>query len=469
MSEPPVARVDPAPRWTPIWLVPIVALAVALFLGWQAWGARGTTITIAFPEGFGLKAGDTLRHRGIVAGEVSQVAYTAELDGVTVDLVLDQGAIDLARVGSRFWVVRPSFGWAGITGLETLIGDRYLAVLPGDGPAQRHFVGLDQPPIAEALQPGLDITLEGEARGSLSPGSPVTFRRIQVGSVLAISLASDGRSVQVSARVRQEYAALVQPGTKFWETSGLGLDVGITGASFHLESLESLVRGGVSLATPAGPGERVSTGHRFTLHDRPEPAWLDWRPSVPIGHSQLPVGSPVPHPRRASLSWTEGRLWDDTEVREGWVLAVPGALLCPADLLEIPEDAHEGSVSLELGGVRISLDAQGPEVQTPQAGLGLVSLPEGLDVEPWPRSMQRVPENGPEDCVLVLDPGSPPLSLAPGGFEATDDGWLIDGSLPVDQRWHGAPALARVDGRLVGVVLVDSSGARVIPLQRPLP
>jgi hypothetical protein len=61
------------------------------------------------------------------------------------------------------------------------------------------------------------------------------------------------------------------------------------------------------------------------------------------------------------------------------------------------------------------------------------------------------------------------LSLAPGGLDAQDDGWHIDRALPLDARWHGAPVLAREDGRLIGIVLVEAEGARVIPLPKLLP
>jgi len=147
------------------------------------------------------------------------------------------------------------------------------------------------------------------------------------------------------------------------------------------------------------------------------------------------------------------------------VLALPGALLGPADLLQPAAAAHKDSAQLEVGGSSLPLLERCEE---PCPGLALrpqVSLP---GVAAWPRSQQRAPE-GPEDCLLVTEPGSSPLSLAPGALQAGDDGWHIDPALPVDESWHGAPVLARSDGRLIGLVLVDDDVARVVPLPRPLP
>lgn len=464
-DSPPLAHVDPAPSWSPIWIVPVIAALLAGVLAFQSLGVLGTSIRVSFEQGYGIQVGDTLRYRGIIAGEVTAMSYTDDVDGVTLDITLDTDATDLARVGSRFWVVRPLVGWAGITGLDTLVGNRYLGVIPGSGPPQRQFVGLNQPPIEDALMPGLDITLEGSTRGSIAPGSPVTYRRIQVGSVLSVSLASDSRSVEVLARIREKYAALIQKGTRFWETSGVGLDVGITGASFHLESLESLVHGGVSLAVPQGELEQVSTGHRFTLSTHPKEAWLTWRPSVPIGNSLLPPGSPVPHPRRAQLSWTEGTLWSGDEVLEGWALPITGAILAPADILTPDQGADTGSGLLEVAGLNLPLDQPADEVGP---GLATRPFPADEDVQIWPRARQRVPA-GPEDCLVLTDPGSPPLSLAPGGLELKEDGWHIDRALPLDARWHGAPVLARKDGQLIGIVLVEDKGSRIVPLPRLVP
>ena len=469
-SPHPTAELATRGRWGIVWLVPLLAAAMAVYLGWEAWGGQRATIQVSFEDGHGLRVGNTLRHRGIVAGEVTDVRHGPGLTDILVDIALEPDAADLARVGSRFWIAQPRFGWAGISGLDTLVGDSYVIVIPGDGAAQRTFVGLDEPPIRDALAPGLDITLQATRRGSAGPGSPVSYRGMQVGSVLSVSLASDGRSVDLAVRIRKEYAGLVTPGTRFWETSGLGLDLGITGASLHLASLESLVRGGVSLATPPddADAERVSTGHRFTLHPKPEGDWLDWRPPVAVGHSLLPAGAAVPSPLRAAQSWKEGRLWSlltQDEQRDGWVLVVPGALLGPADLLQPADDAREDSARLELAGHGLPLAGR---VDEPAPGLAVRPLPDDVVLAPWPRSRQRAPD-APEDCLLVAEPGAPPLSLAPGALEAGPDGWTIDPALPVDKRWHGAPVLSRRDGQLIGLVLADDNGARVVPLPSPLP
>lgn len=461
----PDAQVRPAPRFSLVWIVPLLSVGLAAVLAWQSWGEAGPVITVRFTEGHGLKPGDTLRHRGIVVGRVDSVRLAEGGAGIEMEAVLDVDAETLAKVGSRFWIVRPELGLDTVAGLDTLIGDRYVGLLPGGGASQRVFDGLDAAPIADALGPGLDVTLEGQTRGSLRPGSPVTYRGIQVGSVLSVGLASDARTVEVGVRIREGFTALIQPGTHFWDSGGLDLDVGLTGVRLRLETLQQLARGGITLAVPEAPAATVSTGHRFTLHPEADDAWLRWRPSVAIGHSLLPPGAPLPQPERAALIFTAGRIFKGEERREGWALRVDGAWLLPDNLVTPDEGAHEGSARLEVAEQRLD---PASVTARPALGLALVPVTSAEGPRPWTRDRQRQPLQ-PEDALAVGDPSAPPLSLAAGRFELTDSGWAVDPALPLDSRWHGAVVLARSDGRLLGMLLVDDDEGRVVPLPSPLP
>ena len=246
---------------------------------------------------------------------------------------------------------------------------------------------------------------------------------------------------------------------------GLSVDLGLTGIRMHLDTLESLVRGGVSFATPGDAGDPVRTGHRFTLHGQPDDDWLEWRPSAAIGHSLLPPGTPLPRPQRASQTWTEGRFWSSDEQLEGWVLVMSDQLVGPIDLLTASEDAHEDTAFLEVAGVAFPVG----EVTPYGAGLGTHPLDQPLPVSAWKSSRLRAP-TAPEDCLLVGDPGLPPHSLAAGRMTPADDHWELDPALSFDERWHGACVVARSDGFVIGMLLVDDDdGARIVALPAGTP
>ena len=149
----------PARRPSPAWILPLAAILFAGWLGVRAWGDRGTTITVQFEQGHGLKVANAVRYRGISVGEVRAVRLVDKQSGVAatpmveVELRLLEEASRVARGGSRFWIVRPQLGLNAVAGLETLIGPRYINVLPGEGPPQRRFIGLPDAPVVEVLEP----------------------------------------------------------------------------------------------------------------------------------------------------------------------------------------------------------------------------------------------------------------------------------------------------------------------------
>ena len=69
----PKAVLKPNRRFSAVWLVPVAAAALAVWLGYQAWVSRGLIITVQFSQGYSIKVGDDVRFRGITVGEVRGV------------------------------------------------------------------------------------------------------------------------------------------------------------------------------------------------------------------------------------------------------------------------------------------------------------------------------------------------------------------------------------------------------------
>lgn len=455
-TDVPQAVIRPDRRISRAWVIPLLAVLLAGWLGWRSWLMRGTIVTVQLQKGYGLQVGDEVRYRGITVGQVRSAELTDDLDGVIFTAALHSQADHLARAGSRFWVVRPELGVTGVAGLETVVGPRYLAMLPGDGPPQRHFVGLSEAPIVERVDPGdLEIVLETPGRGGLRPGAPVMYRQVPIGTVMSVGLTSDGGAVEARVHVQKAYAQLVRVATRFWNVSGAEAHLGISGLSLEFESMEAFLAGGVALATPANAGEVVRTGHRFRLEAGPPDEWLDWEPLVAIGSSLLPPGALMPAPMRAVIGWKEGRWIKSERSRRGWVLQTKRGLLGPADLLQPADDVDSESAVLEVAGRTIPLATE------PLRSDGrLAVLAVQVTETHWPDELQRSPEQ-PEDCLAVADPAASPLPLSASRLTPDARSWLIDPSISLDTTWHGACVLARADGRLVGMILVHEDAARV--------
>lgn len=288
-DQPPLARVTRR-RFSFVWLIPILALAgLAALLIHQLNRERGPVIEITFTQAEGLEPGADIVHRGIAVGVVREVMLTGDLAGVRVSAELHPHAADLAREGAQFWVVRPELSLSRIAGIETILGPRYIAVRPASegAPRAREFTGLDTPPLEEPhTNDALLVTLSTPRAGPLTPGSPVLYRDIQVGSVRDLALAGDATHVAVTAEIRPEYATLVRENSRFWLVSGVGVDWGLfRGLSVRADSIETMIRGAVAFATPKKPGPRVGDFRVFDLADEPDNNWLDWRPSIPLRDS----------------------------------------------------------------------------------------------------------------------------------------------------------------------------------------
>ncbi len=259
-------------------LLPVLA---ALFVGWLFYsynGDQGVPVTIEFAEGHGLKPGDALKYRGITVGTVSDVVLAATLNRVIVHARLASESINIAKEGSRFWIVRAQLDLTGTKGLETLVGANYITVIPGEGPNKRSFVGVEEPPLLDIVDPkGRRLELSSPNAKSISEGAPITFRQVQVGVILKIGLTDSGSQARLQAYLYPDYTYLAREKTVFWASGGASVEANIlTGISVNVDSVESLVRGGVSLALPRVPGPETDADHVYTLHDEPKDVWLEW-------------------------------------------------------------------------------------------------------------------------------------------------------------------------------------------------
>ena len=81
------------------------------------------------------------------------------------------------------------------------------------------------PPIITGGQPGRQFVLKASDLGSLGIGSPIYYRRLQVGQVIAYDLSSDGKAMDIKIFVNAPYDKYVNP-TRFWNASGIDVSVG---------------------------------------------------------------------------------------------------------------------------------------------------------------------------------------------------------------------------------------------------
>jgi paraquat-inducible protein B len=283
MSETPPVREEerfpeavprkPGLRWLqPIWIIPIVAAVVGGWLAVQSLLESGPKITIRFKSAEGLEAHKThIKYKDVDIGIVRSIELDDEKKGVVVTAhMVKQASKGLLVDDTRFWVVRPRISGGRVTGLSTLFAGAYIGTDPGHSTSEkRDFAGLDTPQIVTSDVAGRRFVLGAEDLGSIDVGSPVYFRGLSAGEVVATDVASDGKEVLVTVFVSAPYDRFVTTDSRFWNASGIDLTLDASGVRLNTQSLATVIVGGIAFDTPmepaAGPPARAEANSNFVL------------------------------------------------------------------------------------------------------------------------------------------------------------------------------------------------------------
>jgi len=250
-----------------VWIVPIVAAAVGIWLAVTTVMGKGPLVDVTFVTADGLEAGKTkVKYRDVDVGLVEAVRVSPDLTRVVVEARMEKSFAANVTENSRFWVVRPRVGVSGVTGLGTLLSGAYIEVEPAEGEAASSFVGLEEPPLIRSDVKGTQYTLIAENLGSVNRGAPVYFRGLEVGQVLGHRLSDDASRFEIPIFVRSPHDQLVRNDSQFWDVSGITFRAGADGIDLQIASVASLVAGGVAFSSPRGSDNRAAAEASFSLY-----------------------------------------------------------------------------------------------------------------------------------------------------------------------------------------------------------
>lgn len=237
---------------------------------------RVRSLTLIADRNPGLGVGSPIRYRGVDIGKIEQVELDPSLGQVSFKAELDdQYAERFLQSGARFTLVQAKLGLGGVAHLDTLIKGAFVEASPGQGAGKERF------PLSQSAPVGLPLTLKSPSVSGISVGSPLLFRKMVVGSVTKVALARDGSEVVIDVSIDAEYAHLVRANSRFWNVSGVKADIGLTGGTIEVETVQSLLTGGIAFNTPEREmGPTVKAGHSYPLHGKAEKEWLEWSPRI---------------------------------------------------------------------------------------------------------------------------------------------------------------------------------------------
>ncbi|MDV7270641.1 MlaD family protein [Thioclava sp. A2] len=349
------ARSPMQSRLSLIWLVPLLALAVTLGVAWRSYSDRGALVEIDFADATGIKPGETpLKFREVEVGKVEKVGFSDDLKSVRVSVRIDKDIAPFVDEDAQFWLVRPQVSAQGISRLDTVLSGIFIEGFwdnQQNGSATL-YKGLDKAPIAPDLSKGKWIELLAPDGGGLAEGAPVIYRGLAVGRLRNLRLNEGGAGVIVDAFIDKPYDARISSNTRFWDTSGISVSLGPSGANLDVRSLASLVQGGIEFETFATGGAPIENGHGFRLFESADKA----RQSI--------FGNDLENPARFVL------LFDD---------AIKGIELGTKVMFRGIEAGEVTEIS-----VRVETDSVGNPAPKQQVAIALAPVKLGLDSETGP-------------------------------------------------------------------------------------
>lgn len=275
-TNPESAQVKPVATISRIWLIPLVALFIGLWMLYYQLSSQGPLITIEFTNASGLESGKTkIKARDVDIGLVENIDLKQDLTGVVVTARISADAAHLVREGSEFWIVEPRVSLRAVSGLNTVLSGTYIAMAPSiQGKSKSEFIALDAPPLTPSGTPGLHVTLNSGEKFAFSEGDPIVYKGLKVGQIDHVHFNLKERIVYYNAFIRAPYHQLITENTKFWNTSGVRLELGASGMTVQTGSLETLLTNGVTFDIPEGmsPGKVIMERAFFDIYPTYEEA-----------------------------------------------------------------------------------------------------------------------------------------------------------------------------------------------------
>lgn len=271
-TEPQVAEVviQSKRRFSIVWIVPLVALAIGGWLAFKAISEKGPTITITFSSADGLEAGKTkIKFKDVEIGQVESIMLNEDASKVVATAKMIKGSEPYLTDQTKFWVVRPRISGGSVSGLGTVLSGAYIGIDSSRTGSPAHaFTGLEVPPVVTVGQPGRHFILQADTLGSLDIGSPVYYRQIQVGQVVSYSFDQTGKAVDIKIFIEAPHHTKVTDSTRFWNASGFDVSLNAQGLKVDTQSMISILSGGIAFDVPKESllGEEAKENATFFLY-----------------------------------------------------------------------------------------------------------------------------------------------------------------------------------------------------------
>ncbi len=265
-----------------IWSLPLVALLVAIYLVYKSITEAGVEFTVHFDRGVGLKPNETkLKYEDIDIGVVKSISMSNDLQGMDALIEIERDVSMLLQKDTVFWMVKPEVTISRVTGLEALVSGKYITLELGEEtsvlgkgkilklkPSRFRYQALAEAPRKPPYLGGLHLTITAAEAGSVAKGAPVLFHQVTVGNVEKVRLAENG-GIEFDVYIEEKYKQLVKNNVRFWNVSGISIEGSLADLDVRVNSLTSLLVGGLAFDVPDGVSARGQAQNfdRYSLYE----------------------------------------------------------------------------------------------------------------------------------------------------------------------------------------------------------
>lgn len=267
MTEP--ASIDKQPSISAIWIIPLIALFIGIWMLYQYQLNKGHTIFINMPQADGIVAGKTeIKVRSVTIGQIDQIRLSDTQDSVIARAQIDKTYHQLLTEDANIWVIKPRIDESGISGMSTLFSGAYLAFSPGESKKlTQHFTLQQEPALIDKDIKGGRYNLLSYSAEVLDAGTGIFFKNYKIGQIETATFDWEKQAMQYGIFINQPYQNLITLNAIFWVNAGVDIDLSANGIAISTGSISKLLKGGISVGIPhqQSPGDIAQNGHHFSL------------------------------------------------------------------------------------------------------------------------------------------------------------------------------------------------------------
>jgi len=250
-----------------IWIICFTAITFGVSLTYTWYKNSGKDIYISFKDVAGLIPNQSkIMYLGVEVGKILDLQLDEDTKTPWVKARINRKAANIIGKDSQFWIVRPELSLGSVRNLGAIATGDYIAVTPVKGEFSKTFVGLDADPVSEQFEDGLRVIIKSSTAAGIEVGSAVLFRDVQIGEVGHMDLSKDRRNVLIKIYIDDEYNNVIRKNSNFANISGFHASIHLFGGSeISLNSLRTLIKGGITVITPDMNSAPAKTGDTFTM------------------------------------------------------------------------------------------------------------------------------------------------------------------------------------------------------------